>query len=250
MSELPRILAHRGDAAHYPENTLPALAAAIRAGADAVGLDVQFCRDGTPVVLHDPTLDRVSGRPGSLLDLEFAELEDISAHEPERFGDRFRGTGIPSLTQAVEMLRGHPGTLVFVEIKRDTVPHHAIPQAVATVLDACKPLGERLVIMSFDAGIAQEARSLGQAKVGWVLPDWTTAALDQLETVQPDFAFADPDVVPPPPTPLWEGPWQWGIGEINDPTTIEELVKRGVEWIVTSDVERVVDALSKRQQAL
>lgn len=250
MSQVPRILAHRGDSARYPENTLPALEAAIKAGADAVGLDVQFCRDGTPVVLHDPTLDRVAGQPGSLLDMDFAELEDFSAHEPDRFGDRFRGTGIPSLSQAVELLRGHHDTLMFVEIKRDTVPNHAIPQSVATVLDACKPLGERVVIMSFDAGIAQEARSLGRVKVGWVLPDWTTATLDQLETVQPDYVFADPDIVPPPPTPLWEGRWQWGVGEINDPSKLDELVKRGFEWIVTSDVERIAGARSNQRQAL
>ncbi|MBX6316654.1 MAG: glycerophosphodiester phosphodiesterase [Isosphaeraceae bacterium] len=57
---LPWVIAHRGDSAHAPENTLEAARRAWKAGADAWELDVQLTRDGVPIVLHDETLRRTT----------------------------------------------------------------------------------------------------------------------------------------------------------------------------------------------
>jgi glycerophosphoryl diester phosphodiesterase len=240
MTEPARIIAHRGYAERYPENTVPAFQAALDAGADAVELDVQFSQDGTPVVLHDPTLDRLAGRSGEVASMTLEELRAISVHEPERFGDRFEGTKIPTLAEVVEALRRTPQALAFIDIKRDTLARHAIPQAVETVLDICEPLGERAVILSFDGTVVQEARSLGKRRVGWALSEWNTGARDRLETIQPDFAFVDNRLLPPPPTPLWEGPWEWVVYEINDAQRAAELARRGFRWIETQAVEALV----------
>jgi glycerophosphoryl diester phosphodiesterase len=239
MSDQARIIAHRGYSERYPENTLPALQAAIDAGADAVELDVQFCRDSIPVVLHDTTLDRVSGEAGSVADLDFDELQAFSVHEPARLGGQFQGVRIPSLQQAAQALE-HTKALVFVEIKSETIPHHTIPQAVDAVLDACKPLGERAIIISFDENIIQEARSLGKRRVGWVLSDWSSSSRERLETIQPDFAFVGIDTLPPTPAPPWEGPWEWAVYEINEWRQAQELARRGFRWIETQAVETLI----------
>ena len=245
MSQHPRIIAHRGYSERYPENTLPALQAAIDAGVDAVEFDVQLCRDGTPVVLHDATLDRVSGEPGVVLELSLDELQAFSAHEPQRLGDSFKGTRIPSLASAVQLLANNPGILAFIEIKRDTIPHHTIPQAIATILDICKPLADQAVIISFDDNVVQETRSLGDNRVGWVLSDWTAASRDRLETIQPDFVFVDIDTVPLGAT-LWEGPWEWVVYEINDWPQAEKLGQHGFKWIETQAVEALVGGRKSR----
>lgn len=242
MSRSPRIIAHRGYAERYPENTLPALTAAADAGADAVEFDVQICRDGTPVVFHDSTLDRVTGRSGELAELDFADLREISAHEPARFGDRFQPTPIVSLEQAVDALRGYENLDVFVELKRETVPRHTIPQAVEAILRLCEPLGRRGILISFDDTVVQEARALGDGRVGWVISDWGNASRDRLETIKPDIVFTDLTLLPPPPTPLWEGPWEWAVYEVNEPRRIDELTRRGFRWIETQAVEAMVGA--------
>ncbi|GAC1447965.1 MAG: glycerophosphodiester phosphodiesterase family protein [Isosphaeraceae bacterium] len=54
------IIAHRGDSAHAPENTLDAALLGHKAGADAWELDVRLTRDGVPVVLHDASLLRTT----------------------------------------------------------------------------------------------------------------------------------------------------------------------------------------------
>jgi|APHM01.1.fsa_nt_gi Glycerophosphoryl diester phosphodiesterase len=61
-------IAHRGFAAVNPENTLAAVEGAVDAGADGVELDVRACGSGDPVVVHDATVNRVTGTSGAVAD--------------------------------------------------------------------------------------------------------------------------------------------------------------------------------------
>jgi glycerophosphoryl diester phosphodiesterase len=68
-------LAHRGDHARAPENTLAAFAAALaRPDCDGLEFDVRASADGVAVVVHDATLARVQGRPEAAADLSAAAL--------------------------------------------------------------------------------------------------------------------------------------------------------------------------------
>lgn len=63
-------LAHRGDWRRAPENSLAAMRAALAVPAcDGLEFDVRFSSDGVPVLLHDPTLDRVQGVPWACADV-------------------------------------------------------------------------------------------------------------------------------------------------------------------------------------
>ncbi len=71
-------LAHRGDWRRAPENTLPALLAALKVPAcDGLEFDVRLAADGVPVILHDKTLARVQGRPEPVGELQARALEDL-----------------------------------------------------------------------------------------------------------------------------------------------------------------------------
>jgi len=61
---MPRVVAHRGDSAHFPENTLPAFESACRMGVDVIETDVHLSRDGHLVIWHDPTLERNTNGSG------------------------------------------------------------------------------------------------------------------------------------------------------------------------------------------
>ena len=138
-------LAHRGDWRRAPENTLAALAAAMRVpGCDGVELDVQLSRDGAPVVLHDETLARVQGRPDRVDALDAAELAEA---------------GVPSLAEALELL----GPTAFLDIELKGAEHG---DATADVLRAARgDHGLRAVVSS------HEAPSL--AAMADRLPNWT-----------------------------------------------------------------------------
>lgn len=76
---LPQIIAHRGDSAHAPENSLTALDSAIAAGADRIECDVRIAGDGVLVVSHDADLSRLAGRSILVDDTPAEDLARIAA---------------------------------------------------------------------------------------------------------------------------------------------------------------------------
>jgi glycerophosphoryl diester phosphodiesterase len=96
-------LAHRGDHARAPENTLTAFAAALaRPDCDGLEFDVRASADGIAVVLHDSTLQRVQGRPEAAAELSAAALREL---------------GVPSLADVLAACR--PTAFLDVELKED-----------------------------------------------------------------------------------------------------------------------------------
>ncbi len=114
------VVAHRGAAAHSPENTLPAFELAASVGTDAFELDVRVSADGVPVVCHDPTLDRTTDRTGAVASLPVSSIQAADA------GARFsldggatrpfmgRGVRIPRLEEVLERFPEMP---LLVELK-------------------------------------------------------------------------------------------------------------------------------------
>ncbi|MFM7322091.1 MAG: glycerophosphodiester phosphodiesterase family protein [Armatimonadota bacterium] len=119
------VIAHRGNHVAAPENSLPALDAAIRCGADFVEVDLRTTRDGAIVVLHDGKLDRTTTAMGALKERSLAELRTIRLRGTD--GSQSRQT-VPTF---VEMLRRARGRVGFYLDCKDIDP-----AAVAAIVDA------------------------------------------------------------------------------------------------------------------
>jgi glycerophosphoryl diester phosphodiesterase len=74
--DLPRPLAfaHRGGAAHEPENSWRAFEHAIGLGYSYLETDVHATSDGVLVAFHDRTLDRLTDRTGRIAQLPYGEV--------------------------------------------------------------------------------------------------------------------------------------------------------------------------------
>ena len=80
-TEGTKVWAHRGASGYAPENTLEAFKKAEKMKADGVELDVQLTKDGELVVIHDETVDRVSGEKGFVKDYTLKELALVEEYD-------------------------------------------------------------------------------------------------------------------------------------------------------------------------
>ena len=152
------VIAHRGASAYAPENTLPAFELAVGMGADVVETDVHTTRDGHLVCMHDTTLARTTDvrtrypdrAPWAVADLTLQEVRTLDAGSWR--GERYAGTPVPTLQEALHLLAGRAGLLL--ELKRPAL-YPGIADAVVADLVRSGWLGGRvrglpLVVQSLD----------------------------------------------------------------------------------------------------
>lgn len=107
LPTLPRWFAHRGGGSLAPENTLAGIELAARKGFRAVEFDVMLSADGSPLLIHDETLERTTNGVGPVAAASDAYLRTLDAGEGEH---------LPFLADAAARCRRH-GLLVNLEIK-------------------------------------------------------------------------------------------------------------------------------------
>jgi glycerophosphoryl diester phosphodiesterase len=145
-------IAHRGYSAVAPENTLPALAAAVLGGATFVEFDVRTTADGVPVVIHDRTVDRTTDGSGHVWDLPLDAIRALDAGS--WFSPAYTGVRVPTLAETLDLLAA-PGPEILLEIK----PPATLEQ-VKTIVEAAADLLPRTIVQSFDPEVVRLVREV------------------------------------------------------------------------------------------
>ncbi|SIR83111.1 glycerophosphodiester phosphodiesterase [Natronorubrum thiooxidans] len=139
-----RLIAHRGFAATAPENTIAAVQSAAEY-ADAVEFDVRRCGSGELVVIHDETIDRVTGGTGAVADTSLEALQTYTVLDSEQ--------RVPTLEAVLEALP--PTVEVNLELKASEI--------AADVLKAIADVENRVVTTSF---LLSELRTIRELDPG------------------------------------------------------------------------------------
>ncbi|GAA2989556.1 glycerophosphoryl diester phosphodiesterase [Microbacterium terrae] len=139
------IASHRGGGAAAPENTLPAIRAALARGYDYVEVDVVLTRDRRPVLMHDSTVDRTTDGSGRVADLTLDQVRALDAGS--WFHEEFTGTPVPTLAEFLDEL-ARSGQRAIIELKGEW-DADAVTSAVAEIDD--RRLERRVAVASFDA---------------------------------------------------------------------------------------------------
>jgi glycerophosphoryl diester phosphodiesterase len=243
----PAVVAHRGSPVSRPENTLASFEEAVRLGARIVEFDVRLARDGEPVVMHDPTVDRTTNGTGNVHELAVADIRALDA------GD---GEGVPLLSEVLEAMSGRAA--VAIEIKN--VPgepaydprEEPIVTAVHEALGVAAFVGPVLVIAfnpkSLDASRAIDAgvptgfltttlvppdEALGyavQAGHPLVLPG--TNALEPVGAAFVERAHA---------ADVRVGTWT-----TDTPEDVERFLRLGVDVVASNDPAMALDVVGRR----
>jgi len=122
----PKIVAHRGGGALAPENTLGAIRLGASMGFKGVEFDVMLAGDGTPVLIHDETVERTTDGRGAVPEMSYAELSLLRIGKNER---------IPKFADAGRLCR-ELGIWANVEIKPAEGHERATGLAVAPLARA------------------------------------------------------------------------------------------------------------------
>lgn len=226
-----QIIAHHGDVAHWPEDTIEAITAAAGSAADGVEIDVQTSADGTWWVFHDPGLARLTDGEGMFADLTDAEVARLRVVGGMGSSVAPMATyRVPLLSSVMEALSGYSGTLIL-DVK---------VTATSDYEELARRFGDRDPIF-----ICQTAE--GALAVKRVNPTLRTAASPG---VQPrdgiDYRLLDVRTRIRSPFDLWLGDpvmlYENGADYGNeDPEWFRRAEAWGAEMYLTNDIERAIE---------
>ena len=173
-----KITAHRGSSKDAPENTLSAIDAAARNGADYAEIDVQQTRDGRLVLLHDKSFKRTTGVDKNVWEVTLDEVKGMDAGI--LFGKEFEGEKVPTLEEVIDHSKGR--IRLNIEIKTNGHESNIAKQVANTIAE--KGIEKSCVVTSLDYSVLEEVEKLRpQIETGYIM----FIALGELDRLEVDF---------------------------------------------------------------
>ena len=203
---------------------------AVELGADAIELDVRLSRDGVPVVIHDPTLDRTTTATGPVSAQTADELARLKVGST---------TGVPRLET---VLREIP-LPVLLEVKEP-----AAQEAIAGVLLGLEAADRVVAASAHDEALDafRVPPFLAGASARDILRLWLAPlrGLPELRCVAYSVPWRHRGVLPVPTHRFVADAHALGasvhVWTVDEPALACRLWNRGVSGIVTNDPGRLV----------
>jgi glycerophosphoryl diester phosphodiesterase len=259
----PLAFAHRGGAAHAPENSWRAFEHAVGLGYRYLETDLQATADGVLVTFHDKTLTRVCGQDGQVRRLSHAELsaaridgtepipllEDLLTAWPDvRFNLDVKDA--PAIAPLPEVLRRTNAwdrvCVVSFSASRLRATRRALGRPVCM---AASPLGTAMVRFGGPRGRhdrpgpgQQGPRRPRPPRQQWPLTDWLTRS--GVRCVQVPASMATESFIDRAHA-LGLQVHAWTV---NDRPTMERLLDLGADGIMTDETVALRELLTARGQ--
>ena len=228
----PRILAHRGGGSLAPENTLGAIRLGASLGFKGVEFDVMLAGDGTPVLIHDETLERTTNGRGAVAETPYSVLARLNAGNGER---------IPTFEQAARLCR-ELGLWANVEIKPAKGHERGTGEAVAKMAsELWRGAEAQPLLSSFSSEALACAREAAPALARGLLvsripPDWASR-MRELECVALHCNYKHLEQA----TAAQVRAAGYGllVYTVNEPAGARRLFAWGIDCVVTDALDRI-----------
>jgi glycerophosphoryl diester phosphodiesterase len=253
----PLVVAHRGGAGQFPENTLYAFQESAKLGVDVLELDIHETSDGALVVLHDSKVNRTTDGDGEIRAMTLEQAQkldaafDFSTDGGVTFPMRGKGIEIPALE---EVFRALPGARFNIEMKPEST---TIPGAVCAMVRA-NNAANRVIVAStsrtnldnFRAACPEVATSGSFSEVSKFLFYQKTGlgesyspAMNAIQTPAKirNFDFVTTDYI----EKAHKLNLQIHVWTINDPNEMKRLIDLGIDGIMTDYPERLIGLKEK-----
>lgn len=233
----PLVIAHRGGAGLWPENTLYAFEKANNLGVDVVEIDVRSTSDGTLVVMHDATVERTTDGLGRVSEMTLAELKKYdagyrwSSDGGRTFPMRGRGITVPTLEEVF---------IALPEMRFNIEPKQDVPSITEPLCRLIRKQGmaDKVAVGSFNHGIMNEFRRTCSEVATSATPAEVSKFL-AMQKVGLDSAYS-------PPMQALQVPEYIGGLRVLTRGVVEAAHSRNLEvhaWTVneTQDMRRLID---------
>jgi glycerophosphoryl diester phosphodiesterase len=233
----PLVIAHRGGAGLWPENTLYAFEKATDLGVDVIEIDVRSTSDGTLVVMHDATVNRTTDGVGRVSEMALAELKKYdagyrwSSDGGKSFPMRGRGLAVPTLEEVFIAL---PEMRFNIEPKQDAP---SITEPLCRLIRK-QGMADKVVVGSFSRAIMNEFRRTCPEVATSASPAEVSSFL-AMQKVGLDRAYS-------PPMQALQVPEYIGGFRVLTRGVVEAAHSRNLEvhaWTIneTQDMKRLID---------
>ena len=164
-----KYIAHRGWDCEAPENTLPAYDLAGKLGFWGGETDIQVTSDGTWVVMHDETVDRMTNGKGSIAAISFADIRKLVIDAGANVSN-YPGLQVPTFEEYLATCK-KAGIVPVTEIKTATY----VKKNYTELLEIIRKYGmeNKMVIISFDYDALKNVHKLSPNMVLGILGDMT-----------------------------------------------------------------------------
>lgn len=137
-----KIIAHRGGAGLGLENTLSCIKAGLGCSSvSMIEVDVHLTKDGEVVVMHDPTVDRMTNYSGKIENMTLEQLKAL------RVVGNCHSERIPTLREVLNLIGDRAE--VLLEIKRPDNRDDGLEKACLDIIKECGAYG-RVTVQSFN----------------------------------------------------------------------------------------------------
>jgi len=237
------IAAHRGDRAHFPENTLPALGAVLESDFDFVETDIQLTADGVPVLFLDETVERTTNGTGLLADYTLAELKTLDAGS--WYSRDFVYLQVPTLDEFLAIF-ANSKKKAMLELKGIWTPDQV---RVVTELVYAHGVQNRVIFQAFDyetlESLATAAPVFPRVLIKRYLPADPVALANRYGVIAILTSYASLEDRPDAVTQMHEAGLGLVLYTLNKKSTWSDALAFGVDGIITDKPSSLDNWLAK-----
>lgn len=254
----PLMIAHRGGAGIYPENTLYAFERARDSGVDVIELDVRRTSDGTLVVMHDSDVQRTTDKTGAVAEMTLDEVKKLDAgfrFSPDggqTFPFRGKGIVVPTLREVFAALP---------EMKFNIEPKQQTPSLVESLCGKIREfnLSNKTIVGSFNQTILDEFRhacpevatSASPSEAGKFLAYYETGLIESysplMQALQiPEYVGGVQIVTKEFVEAAHERNMKVHVWTVNETAAMERLLENGVDGIMTDYPDRLLNIMQSK----
>ena len=247
---MTKIIAHRGYASKYPENTKSAFESAYQEQADGIEIDVHLSKDGEVVICHDDRIDRTSNGSGFIYEYNLEQLKGFDFAANFESNDEYQKKAeekIMTLQEYFEWAKDKD-LITNIELKTSTVKNDGIEEMVNKIIVNYQQ--ERSVIISsFNHKSILKMKkenpgiSCGFLTMHNLLDPEQYCRKYSVEYYHPNHLMIDEELV----KNCKNSNTGLNIWTLNDAESIKEMLPLGLTSIITDDPKMAVKVVKSHK---